>query len=66
MIKPVLQDDDFLEDVLRAREELDHLHLWWLGQSGFLVQRKAAICFDPTSPIRSLTNTPPRTSRTSE
>lgn len=38
MIKPVLQDDAFLEDVARARERPDALHLWWLGQSGFLVQ----------------------------
>src|ERR1043165_8119684 len=38
MTKPVLQDDDFLADVAAAREDLEHLHLWWLGQSGFLVQ----------------------------
>lgn len=38
MIKPVLQDDAFLDDVVRARQRPDQLHLWWLGQSGFLVQ----------------------------
>ena len=38
MIKPVLQDDAFLEDVFRAKSDPDRLHLWWLGQSGFLVQ----------------------------
>ena len=38
MIKPVLQDDTFLEDVSRSRNDPDHLHLWWLGQSGFLIQ----------------------------
>ena len=38
MIKPVLQDDDFLTDVASARDDTDNLHLWWLGQSGFLVQ----------------------------
>jgi L-ascorbate metabolism protein UlaG (beta-lactamase superfamily) len=38
LIKPVLQEDAFLEDVARAREQPEHLHLWWLGQSGFLVQ----------------------------
>jgi L-ascorbate metabolism protein UlaG (beta-lactamase superfamily) len=38
MIEPVLQDDAFLEDVARARNEPDQLHLWWLGQSGYLVQ----------------------------
>jgi|ERR1700752_2242456 len=38
MIKPVLQDDAFLEDVFRAKRTLKRLHLWWLGQSGFLIQ----------------------------
>src|SRR5436190_13753906 len=38
MIKPALQDDDFLADVEDARADSEHLHLWWLGQSGFLVQ----------------------------
>ena len=36
MIKPVLQDDAFLADVRSA--PADRLNLWWLGQSGFLVQ----------------------------
>jgi len=38
MIKPILQDDAFLEDVSRAKSNPDQLHLWWLGQSGFLIQ----------------------------
>jgi L-ascorbate metabolism protein UlaG (beta-lactamase superfamily) len=38
MIKPVLQDDAFLEDISRAKGKHDQLHLWWLGQSGFLIQ----------------------------
>lgn len=38
MIKPILQDDAFLEDVFRAKQNPDRLHLWWLGQSGFLIQ----------------------------
>jgi L-ascorbate metabolism protein UlaG (beta-lactamase superfamily) len=38
MIKPVLQDDAFLEDVARAKADPARLHLWWLGQSGFLIQ----------------------------
>jgi L-ascorbate metabolism protein UlaG (beta-lactamase superfamily) len=38
MIKPVLQDDAFLEDVFHAETIPDQLHLWWLGQSGFLIQ----------------------------
>ena len=38
MIKPILQDEVFLEDVLQAKKNPDQLRLWWLGQSGFLVQ----------------------------
>ncbi|HET9588030.1 MAG TPA: MBL fold metallo-hydrolase [Anaerolineales bacterium] len=38
MIKPILQEDAFLEDISRAKRNPDQLHLWWLGQSGFLVQ----------------------------
>ena len=38
MIKPVLQDEEFLEDVIRAKRNPEQLHLWWLGQSGFLIQ----------------------------
>lgn len=38
MLKPLLQDDEFLADVAAAKAELGHVHLWWLGQSGFLLQ----------------------------
>jgi L-ascorbate metabolism protein UlaG (beta-lactamase superfamily) len=38
MIQPVLSDDKFLADVEAARAQGDALHLWWLGQSGFLIQ----------------------------
>lgn len=38
MIKPVLQDHSFLEDVFRAKSNPERLHVWWLGQSGFLIQ----------------------------
>jgi L-ascorbate metabolism protein UlaG (beta-lactamase superfamily) len=38
MIKPFLQDEAFVDDVAAAREDRDPFHLWWLGQSGFLVQ----------------------------
>ena len=37
MKKPVLQDEAFFADVARAKLERDKLHIWWLGQSGFLV-----------------------------
>ena len=36
MIQPAQQDDTFLADVVSAGD--DRLHLWWLGQSGFLVK----------------------------
>ena len=38
MIQPVLQDDEFLADVRAADVNDDNFRLWWLGQSGFLVQ----------------------------
>ncbi len=38
MIAPALRDEAFLADVFRARNDHEHLRLWWLGQSGFLVQ----------------------------
>ncbi len=37
MIQPALSDDAFIADVEAARAETDGFHLWWLGQSGFLV-----------------------------
>ena len=36
MIKPILQDDAFLANVRSA--PADRLNIWWLGQSGFLIQ----------------------------
>jgi L-ascorbate metabolism protein UlaG (beta-lactamase superfamily) len=48
MIKPLLQDEEFLADVFAARHFTDSLHLWWLGQSGFLVQWQGHhLLFDP-------------------
>src|SRR5262245_58436230 len=49
MIRPVLQDDALLEDIERARFDAPgHLHLWWLGQSGVLVQWQGRhLLFDP-------------------
>jgi L-ascorbate metabolism protein UlaG (beta-lactamase superfamily) len=48
MIKPVLQDDAFLEDVSYAKRKPNQLHLWWLGQSGFLIQwRGRHLLIDP-------------------
>jgi L-ascorbate metabolism protein UlaG (beta-lactamase superfamily) len=48
MLKPALQDDAFLADVAAARADENALHLWWLGQSGFLLQwRGRHLLFDP-------------------
>lgn len=38
MIKPVLKGEVFLRNVQTSARSVDHLYLWWLGQSGFLVQ----------------------------
>jgi L-ascorbate metabolism protein UlaG (beta-lactamase superfamily) len=38
MKRPLLQDAAFLADVAAARREPAVLHIWWLGQSGFLLQ----------------------------
>lgn len=46
MIKPVLQDQAFLEDVRAADPQ--RLHVWWLGQSGFLLMwQGVGLLFDP-------------------
>ena len=47
MIEPLLADDAFLADVAEARR-LSGLHLWWLGQSGFLIaQEQTFVLIDP-------------------
>ncbi|HUX11328.1 MAG TPA: MBL fold metallo-hydrolase [Terriglobia bacterium] len=48
MIRPVLQDDGFLADVRAANVNDEHFRLWWLGQSGFLLQwRGRHLLLDP-------------------
>jgi len=48
MIQPVLKDDAFLADVRNANRDDDDFRLWWLGQSGFLVQWKGShLLLDP-------------------
>ena len=43
-----LKDDAFLADVEAARKQPDRLHIWWMGQSGFLVQWQGHhLLFDP-------------------
>lgn len=38
MIQPLQKDETLLHDIEVAKETPDALHLWWLGQSGYLVQ----------------------------
>ncbi len=38
MIQPLQSNERFRADVILARSDTDALHLWWLGQSGYLVQ----------------------------
>src|SRR5687767_4021314 len=39
MISPLVRDEQFLADIALTRAELSNdFSLWWLGQSGFLVQ----------------------------
>ncbi len=48
MIQPALQSDAFLANVAAARQSPDNLNIWWLGQSGFLVQWQGRhLLFDP-------------------
>jgi len=48
MIQPFLQGSAFLADVREACKRRDELHLWWLGQSGFLVHwRDSFLLLDP-------------------
>jgi L-ascorbate metabolism protein UlaG (beta-lactamase superfamily) len=48
MIRPALQDDAFLADVRAADAQDDRFRLWWLGQSGFLLQyRGGHLLLDP-------------------
>lgn len=48
MIQPVLAGQELLADIVQARPKGEHLYLWWLGQSGFLVQWQGRhLLFDP-------------------
>lgn len=40
MIQPVVRDEAFLSDVKQAESDESVFHLWWLGQSGFLLRWK--------------------------
>ncbi len=48
MIRPALQDQAFLESIQRASTAESTFHLWWLGQSGFLLKHgRRSLLFDP-------------------
>ena len=48
MINPLQQDDALLDDIRRAPAAADTFHLWWLGQSGFLLKwQDRHLLFDP-------------------
>jgi L-ascorbate metabolism protein UlaG (beta-lactamase superfamily) len=48
MIEPVLADDVWLADVRADSRDPDQFRMWWLGQSGFLLQwQDAHLLFDP-------------------
>jgi L-ascorbate metabolism protein UlaG (beta-lactamase superfamily) len=48
LIQPKLRNESFLADVEAAGRRPDRLHVWWLGQSGFLVKSgEAHLLLDP-------------------
>lgn len=49
MLKPAFQKNEaLLADIESARNQQDALHIWWLGQSGFLIQYNGKhLLFDP-------------------
>lgn len=48
MIVPVQKDDTLLADIAAAEADTEALHVWWLGQSGFLVSHNGVrVLFDP-------------------
>ncbi|MFC1759035.1 MBL fold metallo-hydrolase [Planctomycetota bacterium] len=48
MITPIQSNDEWLADVERAKADESIVDVWWLGQSGFLVQYQGRhLLFDP-------------------
>ena len=65
MIQPLLADDAFLADVKQTMQDSGGFRLWWLGQSGFLVQWQGRhLLLDPYLSDCSPRNTTPPTSAT--
>ncbi|GAB3261097.1 MBL fold metallo-hydrolase [Larkinella harenae] len=48
LIRAFQKDRALLADLETARSQPDHLHVWWLGQSGFLLRwQNRTVLFDP-------------------
>ncbi|MEQ6120173.1 MBL fold metallo-hydrolase [Reichenbachiella sp. MALMAid0571] len=48
LIKALRKNEELLEDIKQASEDQSCFHLWWLGQSGFLIQWKGKhLLIDP-------------------
>ena len=48
MIRALQKNESLLEDILQADKSADQFHVWWLGQSGFLIQWNGKhLLFDP-------------------
>ena len=48
LIKAVKKDDVLINEMNSFLDDQDHFHLWWLGQSGFLLQWKGKrVLIDP-------------------
>ena len=37
MIRAIITDEDFITQVQQYENDKKHFHLWWLGQSGYLL-----------------------------
>ena len=58
MIRPVRSHDALLADIRASDKRDGSFRLWWLGQSGFLLQWQGVhVCSIPIFPIRSPRNT---------
>ncbi len=48
MIEALQKNETLLADIRQADQSADQFHVWWLGQSGFLIQWKGKhLLFDP-------------------
>lgn len=48
MILPFQKDEALLHDIRRTADQAEGFRLWWLGQSGFLIQwQRKHLLFDP-------------------